>query len=68
MRGVTGEIKTALASITFGGTFPKLAQLAKRPAIVRSYSSRNVEHTYQSVTTAGNPLKAAVSSLYTRVA
>jgi hypothetical protein len=68
VRSITGEVKTVLPGVTFGGTFPKLAQLAKRLAIVRNYGSRNVEHTYQSVTTAGNPLKASLSSLYTRVA
>jgi hypothetical protein len=68
VRSITGQVKTALPGVTFGGTFPKLAQLAKHLAIVRNYGSRNVEHSYRSVTTAGNPLKAAFSSLYTRVA
>jgi hypothetical protein len=68
VRSITGEVKTALPGVTFGGTFPKLAELAKRVAIVRNYGSRNTEHSYRSVMTAGNPLKAAMSSLYTRVA
>jgi hypothetical protein len=68
VRSITGEVKTTLPGITFGGTFPKLAQLAHRLAIVRSYASRNNDHTYLSVTGAGNPLKASMSALYTRVA
>ena len=68
VRSITGEEKTALPGVTFGGTFPKLAQLAKRLAIVRNYGSRNTEHTYLAVTSAGNALKASLSGLYTRVA
>ena len=68
IRSCTGEVKTTLPGITFGGTFPKLAQLANALAIVRSYGSRNNDHSYLRVTSAGNPLKAAMSALYTRVA
>jgi hypothetical protein len=52
VQSITGEVKTALPGVTFGGTFPKLAQLANRLAIVRNYGSPNTEHSYQSVTTA----------------
>jgi hypothetical protein len=38
IRSVTGEVKTAIPGVTFGGTFPKLAERAKRLAIVRSFS------------------------------
>src|SRR6478672_8732968 len=34
VRSVTGEIDTALAGVTFGSTFPRLAALAKKLAIV----------------------------------
>ena len=44
-----------LPGITFGGTFPKLAALADKLAVVRSYASRNADHTYQSVTTGRQP-------------
>ncbi|HEX8914078.1 MAG TPA: DUF1501 domain-containing protein [Humisphaera sp.] len=36
-RSLTGEVKTALPGVTFGGTFPKLAKLAHKMAIVRSF-------------------------------
>ncbi|HWE01924.1 MAG TPA: DUF1501 domain-containing protein [Tepidisphaeraceae bacterium] len=68
IRSITGEIKTALPGVTFGGTFPKLAAMADKLAIVRSYGSNNAGHFYDSVVTGGNPLKAAMGSLYARVA
>jgi hypothetical protein len=67
-RSITGEVQTALSGVTFGGTFSKLARLAKKLAVVRSYASMNGGHTYLSVVSAGNPLKAAMSALYARVA
>lgn len=68
IRSITGEVPTVHPGITFGGTFPQLAKLANKFSIVRSFQSRNGGHEYVSVTTAGNPLKAAVGALYTRVA
>src|SRR5207249_1088788 len=47
-RSVTGEVRTTLPGITFGGTFPKLAERAHRLAIVRSYGTQNTLHTYLS--------------------
>ncbi len=67
-RSINGEIQTSLPGVTFGSTFPKLAKLANKLTIVRSFASMNGGHTYQSVTTGGNPSKAAMSALYGRVA
>jgi len=67
-RSVTGELPTTHAGITFGGTFPQLAARADQFSIVRSYGSGNSGHTYESVTTAGNSLKSAMSAIYARVA
>src|SRR3954447_17681050 len=36
-RSATGEIRTALPGVTFGSSFPRLARLADRLAIVRSF-------------------------------
>ncbi len=36
-RSVTGEVKTTLPGVTFGGTFPELAKHAKDAVIVRSF-------------------------------
>ena len=68
IHSVTGEVKTVHPGITFGGTFPQLAALADKFSIVRSFQSRNSGHEYVAMSTAGNPLKAALGSLYTRVA
>jgi hypothetical protein len=68
VRSITGEVKTTIPGVTFGGTFPKLAQLAQRLAIVRNFGSRSENHSFLPVTTADNPLKAAMSALYSRVA
>ena len=38
IRSVTGEVKTNLPGVTFGGTFPQLASLADKMAVVRSHA------------------------------
>jgi hypothetical protein len=68
MRSITGEVQTNLPGITFGGTFSKMAAIADKLAIVRSYASRNADHSYLGVTSGGNKLKAAMSAVYARVA
>jgi len=67
-RAMFGEVKTNLPGVTFGSHFGKMAKLADKLAIVRSYGSKNANHSYENVTTAGNPLKASASSIYARVA
>src|SRR5262245_13847706 len=39
VRSITGELKTKLPGITFGGNFEKLAARANRFSVVRSYAS-----------------------------
>ena len=68
IRSTTGEIATSLPGLTFGSDFPKLAQRAHRLAVVRSYGSDNGGHSYDSTVTASNPLKAAASAIYARLA
>ncbi|MDE2681804.1 MAG: DUF1501 domain-containing protein, partial [Verrucomicrobiota bacterium] len=68
IRSITGEVKTNIPGITFGGTFPKLAKMTDKFSVVRSYGSKNSGHTYHPVTVAGNPLKASMSALYSKVA
>lgn len=43
-RSMTGEVKTSLPGVTFGGTFPKLAAHADKVAVVRSFSSGTGNH------------------------
>jgi hypothetical protein len=68
VRSMTGEVQTKLPGITFGGTFTRLASLADKLAVVRSYASLNGDHSYLAVTSGGNPMKAAMSALYARLA
>ncbi len=67
IHSVTGEIQTAIPGITFGSSFPLLAQRADRLAIVRSYTSGDANHDIKPVVckeTAG----ANIGALYARVA
>jgi hypothetical protein len=68
IRAMFGEVKTKLPGVTFGSHFPKMAALADKLAIVRSYGSKNNDHKYDAVVTAANPLKASASAIYSRVA
>jgi uncharacterized protein (DUF1501 family) len=68
IRSVTGEIPTKLPGITFGGTFAKLAAMADKLTVVRSFGSNNTDHqNYLSVAGGGSPLKASMGSMYSRV-
>jgi uncharacterized protein (DUF1501 family) len=69
VRSATGEVQTALPGVTFGGTFPQMAKLADRLAVVRSFGSGNADHqNYLSVAGGGNELKAPMGTFYARVA
>jgi uncharacterized protein (DUF1501 family) len=69
-RAMFGEVKTNLPGVTFGSHFPKLASMADRMAIVRSFRhgigshGRAAEH----VMAGGNATGANMGSLYARVA
>lgn len=67
-RSITGDVATAHAGVSFGGTFPQLARLAGRFSIVRSYGSQNGGHTYETVASGNNPLKATLGAIFARVA
>ncbi len=67
-RSITGEVSTRLPGVTFGGTFEQLAARTDRFSIIRSYGSKNADHKYDPVVTAGNPFKAAMSAIYARLA
>lgn len=69
-RAMFGEVKTNLPGVTFGSHFPKLASMADKLAIVRSFKHGNSSHASASqlVISGGNLLQAAMGSLYSRVA
>ena len=70
VRSMTGEIKTALPGVTFGGSFPQLAALADKMAVVRSYRHGISSHgpAAMHVMAGGNPTGAMMGALYSRVA
>jgi len=67
IRSVTGEIPTALSGITFGSTFTRLAGLADKLAIVRSFRTGDANHDIKPVVGKAT-LGANLGSLFARVA
>ena len=67
IRSATGEIPTSLPGVTFGSTFPKLARLAHRIAVVRSFTTGDGNHDIKPIV-GKNSLGANIGSLYSRVA
>src|SRR4051794_22549879 len=66
VRSATGEVPTTLPGVTFGGSFPKLARLADRVAIVRSFVPGDANHDIKPVVgrdTAGAGLGAVYAHL-----
>ncbi len=49
IRSATGEIQTAIPGVTFGSTFPKLAERADRLVIVRSFVPGNGDHDIKTI-------------------
>lgn len=74
-RSVTGEVKTALPGVTFGGTFPELAKHAKDAVVVRSFKhpvgnhEQAISHVLTGGTDASGQAKEgqSVGSLFARV-
>ncbi len=67
IRSVTGEIATALPGITFGSSFPKLATLADKVSIVRSYVPGNANHDIKPIV-CKDTLGGNLGSIYARAA
>ena len=69
IRSVTGELATSLPGVTFGTTFPRLARLANRMAIVRSFTHGNSNHTggAQDVMRGGTGNQVGMGSIVTRL-
>ncbi|HLY10664.1 MAG TPA: DUF1501 domain-containing protein [Planctomycetota bacterium] len=44
IRSVTGEVQTSLPGVTYGSTFPLLAKLAHKSAVVRSFVTGDANH------------------------
>ena len=54
-RSCTGEIRTKLPGVWFGGTLPKLAQRADRLAVVRSFATNDGSHNPIPILTGRHP-------------
>lgn len=65
-RSCTGDVATKLPGVHFGGTFPKLAGMADRLAVVRSFGSGDAGHNQLPVLTGNNRLKAPLGALTAR--
>jgi hypothetical protein len=66
-RSTTGEVATCLPGVTFGGSFPRLAALADKVAVVRSYVPGNGNHDIKPVVSQDS-FGANLGSIYARVA
>lgn len=67
IHSINGEVQTALPGVTFGSTYPKLAQLAEKMTIVRSFVTGDGNHDIKPIVSA-HSLKANLGSIYARVA
>ena len=67
IRSVTGEINTTIPGVTFGGTFERLARLADKFSIVRSFVTGDAVHDIKTIV-GKDTMKANVGSLYSRIA
>lgn len=67
IHSINGEVQTALPGITFGATYPKLAQLAEKLTVVRSFVTGDGNHDIKPIVSS-HSLKANLGSLYSRVA
>jgi hypothetical protein len=67
IRSVNGEVSTSLAGVTFGSSLPRLARLANKLAIVRSFSTGDGNHDIKPVVGKAT-LGANMGALFSRIA
>ena len=67
IRSATGELSTSVPGVTFGGTFPGLAQRADKLTIVRSFTTGNGNHDIKPVVSK-NSDGASLGAMYSRIA
>ncbi len=67
VRSATGEVKTKLPGVTFGGTFPKLAALADRLTVVRSFVTGDGNHDLKPLVSK-ETFGAGLGAVYARLA
>ncbi|HEV7225474.1 MAG TPA: DUF1501 domain-containing protein [Pirellulales bacterium] len=67
IHSATGEVATRIPGVTFGGTFSKLASLADKLSVVRSFTTGDANHDIKPVV-CRDTLGANMGSLYSRIA
>lgn len=67
IRSATGQIPTALPSVQFGASFPRLAKRADRLAIVRSYVPGDANHDIKPIVSKASA-NANIGSVYSKLA
>jgi hypothetical protein len=67
VRSATGETATKISGVTFGGSFPRLAALADKVAVVRSFVPGDANHDIKPVV-GRDTFGANLGSVYARVA
>ncbi len=67
VRSTTGEVATKIPGVTFGGTFPRLAALADKVSVVRSFATGDGNHDIKPVV-GRDTFGANLGSVYARVA
>lgn len=66
IRGLTGEVQTRIPGVQFGGSFPKLAAMADKLSVVRSFVHGNGNHD-GGQRLFGMGQETALSSIYSRL-
>jgi hypothetical protein len=66
IRSCTGEVRTRLPGVWFGGNFPKLAERADRLAVVRSFTSGENDHQQYVALNGESPFKATMGAVIAR--
>ena len=66
IRSVTGEIQTKIPGVTFGSTFEKIAGLADKVSIVRSFTTGDSSHNIKPIVHA-DTFNANLGTIYSRI-
>ena len=66
IRSCTGELRTKIPGVWFGGNFPKLAERADRLAIVRSYGAGEQNHEQFIALNGETPFKSTIGAAVAR--
>lgn len=67
IQSVNGEIQTSLPGVTYGSSFPRLAALAHKFSVVRSFTTGDGNHDIKPVV-ASESFKGNLGSIFARVA